>query len=62
MCYWRSQVPTTLVPINQPKKSQSYGEEYSKRIAVGLATIVYMIINECLESCVSNTNFYLISK
>ena len=30
MCHQRSQVPTTLVPVNQPKKSQSYGcsQEY----------------------------------
>ena len=25
----------TLVPINQPKKSQRHGEEYIKRIAMG---------------------------
>ena len=34
MYHWRSQVPTTFVPINQPKKSQSHGEEYIKRIAM----------------------------
>ena len=41
-------MPTTLVPINQPKKSQSHGEEYIKRIAMGLwglTTIVYVVIN-----------------
>ena len=35
MCHWRSQVPKTLVPINQPKKSQRHGKEYIKRIAMG---------------------------
>ena len=48
MCHRRSQMPTTLVPINQPKKSQSHGEEYIKRIAMGLwglTTIVYVVIN-----------------
>ena len=28
-------MPKTLVPINQPKKSQRHGEEYIKRIAMG---------------------------
>ena len=35
MFHWRSQVPTTLVPINQQKYSQSHAKEYNKRILVG---------------------------
>ena len=35
MCHRRSQVPTTLVPINQQKYSQGHVEEYNKRIVVG---------------------------
>ena len=45
MCHQRSQVPTTLVPINQPKKSQSHGEEYIKKSQWGLTTIIYVVVN-----------------